>query len=402
MQEYMEKLKKFCINFDYFDQYDTIMKKGYAGDKSIHTLRKIARKNAVYSEVHHILPKSLGGDDSPENIVMLEGKDHFICHWLLYKMTKTSEMTFAFNQMKRYIKKAKSDDVSELKMLYEDAREDISNSLSKMAKLSHENKSPEQKAKESDMASKRTKGSVVVLFKDTGIMKKIKKEEFNSEIHDYPQRGTKKSEECKRIMKEKAQVEYRGIPFNNPLTGEIKYFKEGTQPEGWISGSGIQNVHTKGTVFYHDPITKECIRCPEGTQPDGWISGRYKFNNHFTGKIITKHIITGETGDPTNPKPLYVDIKSKGIYTYTDLNGVRKATGASSRIISDLNFDWEYFMSAMRDPNRLITHQTRSNGLNKTHKGQHIKDVYSITFYPKESLTQEICDKILSECEWIR
>lgn len=214
--------------------------------------------------------------------------------------------------------------------------------------------------------------------------------------------GTKRPDSFKQRISYTSSIEHRGRPYHNPKTGEIKHFKDGEVPEGFILGNGIQNVHTKGTVFYHDPITKECIRCPEGTQPDGWISGRHKFNNHFTGKIITKHIITGETGDPTNPKPLYVDIKSKGIYTYTDLNGVRKATGASSRIISDLNFDWEYFMSAMRDPNRLITHQTRSNGLNKTHKGQHIKDVYSITFYPKESLTQEICDKILSECEWIR
>lgn len=400
MQEYMEKLKNFCINFDYFDQYDTIMKKGYTGDKSIHTLRRIARKNNTYSEVHHILPKSLGGDDSPENIVMLDGKDHFICHWFLYKMTKTPEMTFAFNQMKRYIKKAKSDDILELKMLYEDAREDISNKLSNMAKLTHQNKTPEQKEKEAAMNSKKVKGTVNVLFKDSGVIRRIKREEFNSDIHEYPQKGKKKSEECKKIMREKAQIEYRGIPYNNPLTGEIKYFKEGTQPSDWIYGTGIQNVHTKGTVFYHNPETGEQIRCKEGTQPEGWISGRFKFNNSFSGKKVLNHIITNEVKLLIDFEPLYVSKSCKGLYTYIDLNNIKRVTGTFTRLLTDLNLDYDYAKKAIHDPSKLITKRTSSNNLNKTNLGMHINDVYSISFYPRENLTQEICEKILLDYTW--
>lgn len=41
-----------------------------------------------YTETHHIIPKSMGGDDSVENRVALTAREHFICHWLLTKMTE--------------------------------------------------------------------------------------------------------------------------------------------------------------------------------------------------------------------------------------------------------------------------------------------------------------------------
>jgi len=39
-----------------------------------------------YGEVHHIIPKSLGGSNSKENLVKLTAREHFICHLLLTKM----------------------------------------------------------------------------------------------------------------------------------------------------------------------------------------------------------------------------------------------------------------------------------------------------------------------------
>lgn len=42
--------------------------------------------NSTYYETHHIVPKSLGGDDSRENLVCLTAKEHFVCHLLLTKM----------------------------------------------------------------------------------------------------------------------------------------------------------------------------------------------------------------------------------------------------------------------------------------------------------------------------
>lgn len=56
-------------------------------------------------ETHHILPRSLGGGDEPENLVRLSGHDHAWCHWLLTKMTSDedrSKMIYAFNMMGVY------------------------------------------------------------------------------------------------------------------------------------------------------------------------------------------------------------------------------------------------------------------------------------------------------------
>ncbi len=40
-------------------------------------------------ERHHIIPSSLGGSNDPQNIVCLLYREHFICHWLLTKFTKS-------------------------------------------------------------------------------------------------------------------------------------------------------------------------------------------------------------------------------------------------------------------------------------------------------------------------
>jgi hypothetical protein len=40
-----------------------------------------------YSESHHIIPQSLGGLDTAENLTNLTAREHFICHWLLVKIT---------------------------------------------------------------------------------------------------------------------------------------------------------------------------------------------------------------------------------------------------------------------------------------------------------------------------
>jgi hypothetical protein len=39
-----------------------------------------------YTEEHHIIPQSMGGDNSVDNLVRLTGHEHFVCHLLLTKM----------------------------------------------------------------------------------------------------------------------------------------------------------------------------------------------------------------------------------------------------------------------------------------------------------------------------
>jgi len=44
-----------------------------------------------YTERHHILPESLGGPDTADNLVDLTAREHFVCHWLLTKIYPTGE-----------------------------------------------------------------------------------------------------------------------------------------------------------------------------------------------------------------------------------------------------------------------------------------------------------------------
>jgi hypothetical protein len=45
-------------------------------------------KKARGRERHHIIPQSLGGNNNKSNIVYLSCREHFLCHWLLVKMTE--------------------------------------------------------------------------------------------------------------------------------------------------------------------------------------------------------------------------------------------------------------------------------------------------------------------------
>lgn len=48
--------------------------------------RKQNPTESDYHEKHHILPRSLGGDDSKENLVKLTAREHFVAHLLLAKI----------------------------------------------------------------------------------------------------------------------------------------------------------------------------------------------------------------------------------------------------------------------------------------------------------------------------
>lgn len=58
----------------------------------------------LYTEKHHIIPRSVGGTDDKSNVIILTAREHFICHLLLTKMynKNTSEwfkMIKAFSYM---------------------------------------------------------------------------------------------------------------------------------------------------------------------------------------------------------------------------------------------------------------------------------------------------------------
>lgn len=80
---------------DYTKHYNRLMEKRKNNPPSPDT----------YTERHHILPRCCGGDDSPENIVTLTAREHFVAHMLLSEMYKEgSEEWISLNCAFRFMR----------------------------------------------------------------------------------------------------------------------------------------------------------------------------------------------------------------------------------------------------------------------------------------------------------
>ena len=62
--------------YDYIDYVKTLNR--YKGD-------------GKYYEKHHIKPRSLGGNDSEDNLVLLTAREHYLAHYLLWKFNPCKE-----------------------------------------------------------------------------------------------------------------------------------------------------------------------------------------------------------------------------------------------------------------------------------------------------------------------
>lgn len=63
--------------------------------------RSSTRNLEGYTERHHIIPKHMGGDNASNNIAVLTAREHYIAHWLLWKIHKTPGSVMAFFSMVR-------------------------------------------------------------------------------------------------------------------------------------------------------------------------------------------------------------------------------------------------------------------------------------------------------------
>ena len=94
------------LNNKYTKWYDNIIL------NSKNQFRKKSKKE--YFEKHHIIPKSFGGSNLEENLVLLTPREHFICHLLLVKMcilkSHTVKMIYALDYMTRKTRTCKGFD----------------------------------------------------------------------------------------------------------------------------------------------------------------------------------------------------------------------------------------------------------------------------------------------------
>jgi hypothetical protein len=83
-------------------------------------VRRAQERSAVceYSERHHITPKAHGGTNNPENLVRLTAREHFLAHWLLWRIHKDRATALAFRLLCDTTGKPRGRSYAEAKALY--------------------------------------------------------------------------------------------------------------------------------------------------------------------------------------------------------------------------------------------------------------------------------------------
>jgi hypothetical protein len=86
---------------DYKKIYNDLMQSRF----SIKKERYAQKKQGVYFEGHHIIPKAKGGTGTSSralrhhNIVLLTAREHFLAHWLLWRIHRDRSSALAFHKM---------------------------------------------------------------------------------------------------------------------------------------------------------------------------------------------------------------------------------------------------------------------------------------------------------------
>lgn len=97
----------------------------------------------TYTEKHHIIPKSLGGNNKQTNLVKLSAREHYICHLLLTKIYNTGiehdKMIYAFLMMCNMKSSSQKRDFKVNSRLYEKRRIEYSQIMSKKKSVENEN-----------------------------------------------------------------------------------------------------------------------------------------------------------------------------------------------------------------------------------------------------------------------
>ena len=77
-------------------------------DKLIETRKDRNLDSNEYYESHHIIPTSMGGSNDKENLIKLTAREHFLAHWLLWRIHRNRQTSFAFYALCRFGKKRMS------------------------------------------------------------------------------------------------------------------------------------------------------------------------------------------------------------------------------------------------------------------------------------------------------
>lgn len=140
-----------------------------------------------YTESHHIIPKSLSGTDDPDNLVKLLPREHFICHWLLIKITEgenQQKMKYALWMMMHA-----TNEYQERYRLNSHSYAVLKENLSKVFSVQHKGKKMSEETKRKISETRKRK------IADGELVVNVNKEKYK--VIAEKRRGKKHSEETK-------------------------------------------------------------------------------------------------------------------------------------------------------------------------------------------------------------
>lgn len=113
------------VNIHYKNRYNKFIQ--IIVDKGVRNLNG-------YTEIHHIIPKCLKGQNTPNNLIKLTLREHFLAHWLLWKAYPDYlPLASAFLQMNNKNPKIKFDFQGRItSRTYEKLKNDVYNSLKEL------------------------------------------------------------------------------------------------------------------------------------------------------------------------------------------------------------------------------------------------------------------------------
>ena len=114
----------FIYHSKYYSWYTNLISKAQSEDRS--------KGQGTYYELHHIVPKSMGGGDDRDNLVLLTAREHYIAHLLLTKCTEGKAKAKMFLAFNRIVNSNSLDKEIKTSRLYQYLRENFAKVSSEM------------------------------------------------------------------------------------------------------------------------------------------------------------------------------------------------------------------------------------------------------------------------------
>lgn len=220
------------------------------------------RESDGYVETHHIIPISLGGPDTLDNLVNLTAREHFICHWLLIKMIDDkarNKMLYALQGMKAENKYQKRYSTKITARVYEKYRIEHSliHSATMKGRIPHNKGKPmsdEQKQKLREIALLRPKPTPETIAKRVSKLVGLKRSEDSKLKMSLALKGKPKGpmsleEKIKRskTLIGKPKVETHGLNVSLATKGNISIHKGNIEKR--VKKDTLQNFLNEGWVL---------------------------------------------------------------------------------------------------------------------------------------------------------